>query len=78
MHRSAALYNIENLHRVRHSAPVLGPSSRPLDLAPLAIVLLVVEDIGIERVFLLIQTLVRRYEESGRTSRLGNVHSKFA
>jgi hypothetical protein len=47
-------------HRVRHSALVLGPYGRQPDLAHFGIVLLIVEDIGIARVFSLIQTLVLR------------------
>ncbi|KAJ1713245.1 hypothetical protein NYO67_4614 [Aspergillus flavus] len=51
---AAALYNAEHLHNVRHSALVLGPYGRPPDLAPFGIVLLIIEDIGIARVFSLI------------------------
>ena len=54
----AALYNAEHLHSGRYSALVLGPYGRPLDLARFGIVLLIVEDVGIARVFALIQTLV--------------------
>jgi NAD(P)H-flavin reductase len=43
---------------VPHRALVLGPYGRALDLARFGIVLLIVEDIGIARVFSLIQTLV--------------------
>jgi hypothetical protein len=42
---------------------VLGPYGRPPDLAPFGIVLLIVEDIGIARVFSLIQTLVLASEQ---------------
>jgi hypothetical protein len=43
---------------LQHSALVLGPYGRPPDLARSSIVLLIVEDIRIARVFSLIQTLV--------------------
>ncbi|KAG2419161.1 hypothetical protein HFD88_002266 [Aspergillus terreus] len=59
---ATALYNAEHLHKTRHSALVLGPYGRPPDLAPFRIVLLIVEDIGIARVFSLIQTLVQASE----------------
>jgi hypothetical protein len=59
----AALYNAEHRHSVRHSALVLGPYGRPPDLARFGIVLLIVEDIGIARVFSLIQTLVLASEQ---------------
>ena len=60
---AAALYNAEHLHSVRHSALVLGPYGRPPDLARFGVVLLIVEDIGIARVFSLIQTLVLASEQ---------------
>ncbi|KAL4748454.1 hypothetical protein BDW72DRAFT_195753 [Aspergillus terricola var. indicus] len=50
-------------HSVRHSARVLGPYGRPPDLASFGIVLLIVQDIGIARVFSLIQTLVPASEQ---------------
>jgi hypothetical protein len=53
-----ALYDAEHRHSVPHSALVLGPYGRPPDLSRFGIVLLIVEDIGIARVFSLIQTLV--------------------
>ncbi|CEL07072.1 hypothetical protein ASPCAL10237 [Aspergillus calidoustus] len=59
----AALYNAEHRHSVRHSALVLGPYGRPPVLARFGIVLLIVEDIGIARVFSLIQTLVLASEQ---------------
>jgi hypothetical protein len=59
----AALYNAEHRHSVPHSALVLGPYGRPPDLARFGIVLLIVEDIGIARVFSLIQTLVLASEQ---------------
>jgi hypothetical protein len=59
---ATALYNAEHLRNIRHSALVLGPYGRPPDLAPFGIVLLIVEDIGIARVFSLIQTLVQASE----------------
>ncbi|KAL6229331.1 hypothetical protein BDW75DRAFT_235286 [Aspergillus navahoensis] len=49
--------------RVRHSALVLGPYGRPPDLARFGIVLLIIQDIGITRVFSLIQTLVLASEQ---------------
>jgi hypothetical protein len=60
---ATALYDVEHLHNIRHSALVLGPYGRPPDLAPFDIVLLIVEDIGNARVFPLIQTLVRASEQ---------------
>jgi hypothetical protein len=60
---AAALYNAKHLHNIPHSALVLGPYGRPPDLAPFGIVLLIVEDIGIARVFSLIQTLVMASEQ---------------
>ncbi|GKZ98234.1 hypothetical protein AnigIFM59636_002467 [Aspergillus niger] len=60
---AAALYDAEQLHNARHSAFVLGPYGRPPDLARFGIVLLIVEDIGIARVFSLIQTLVLASEQ---------------
>jgi hypothetical protein len=60
---ATALYNAEHLHNIQHSALVLRPYGRPPDLAPFGIVLLIVEDIGIARVFSLIQTLVRASEQ---------------
>jgi hypothetical protein len=60
---AAALYNAEHLHSVRHRALLLGPYGRPPDLARFGIVLLIVEDIGIARVFSLIQTLVLASEQ---------------
>ncbi|KAJ0418330.1 hypothetical protein BJY00DRAFT_302872 [Aspergillus carlsbadensis] len=47
----------------RPHALVLGPYGRPPDLARFGIVLLIVEDIGIARVFSLIQTLVLASEQ---------------
>lgn len=55
---AAALYNAEDLHSVRLSALVLGPYGRPTGLARFGIVLLIVEDNGIARVFSLVLTLV--------------------
>jgi NAD(P)H-flavin reductase len=64
---AAALYDAEHLRNIRHSALVLGPYGRPYgrppDMARFGIVLLIVEDIGIARVFSLIQTLVRASEQ---------------
>jgi hypothetical protein len=60
---AVALYNAKHLHNIPHSALVLGPYGRPLDLAPFGIVLLIVEDIRIARVFSLIQTLVLASEQ---------------
>ncbi|KAL2801691.1 hypothetical protein BJX63DRAFT_426577 [Aspergillus granulosus] len=60
---AAALYNAEHRHSVRHSALVLGPYGRPPELARFGIVLLIVGDIGIVRVFSLIQTLVLASEQ---------------
>ncbi|KAL3483120.1 hypothetical protein BJX62DRAFT_245205 [Aspergillus germanicus] len=59
----AALYDAEHRHTVPHSALVLGPYGRPPDLARFGIVLLILEDIGIARVFSLIQTLVLASEQ---------------
>ncbi|KAL2838677.1 hypothetical protein BJX68DRAFT_210806 [Aspergillus pseudodeflectus] len=59
----AALYNAEHRHIVPHRALVLGPYGRAPDLARFGIVLLIVEDIGIARVFSLIQTLVLASEQ---------------
>lgn len=60
---AAALYDAEHLHNIPHSALVLGPYGRPPDLGPFGIVLLIVEDVGIARVFSLIQTLVLASEQ---------------
>jgi hypothetical protein len=43
----AALYDAEHQHSVPHSALVLGPYGRPLDLARFGIVLLIIEDTGL-------------------------------
>ncbi|KAF9890690.1 hypothetical protein FE257_005556 [Aspergillus nanangensis] len=59
----AALYQAKSLHNVQHTALVLGPYGKPPDLGRFGIVLLIVEDIGITRVFSLIQTLVRASEQ---------------
>ena len=48
---------------VRQTALVLGPYGRPPDLIRFGVVLLVVEDIGIARVFSLIQELVLASEQ---------------
>ncbi|GLA44624.1 hypothetical protein AnigIFM63309_004388 [Aspergillus niger] len=60
---AAALYDAEHPHNARHSALVLGPYGKPPDLARFGIVLLIVEDIGVARVFALIQTLVLASEQ---------------
>ncbi|KAI9040191.1 uncharacterized protein KD926_008514 [Aspergillus affinis] len=60
---NAALYQAKSLHNVRQNALVLGPYGRPPDLTRFGIVLLVVEDIGIARVFSLIQELVLASEQ---------------
>ena len=61
--QSSALAAAERLYNVRHSALVLGPYGRPPDLARFGIVLIIVEEIGIARVFSLIQTLVLTSEQ---------------
>lgn len=59
----AALYHAKNLHNIQHPALVLGPYGKPPDLSRFGTVLLIVEDIGITRVFSLIQALVQASEQ---------------
>ena len=60
---SISYHVMPNIATALDTVLVLGPYGRPPDLARFGIVLLIVEDIGIARVFSLIQILVLAREQ---------------